>query len=174
MTVNTCILEPFLDWSPDAVDVPLKNGLRIQILPSMNELFRARKHQYAAFLAREGLLVVWDDDPALLFDRAKRIQDSLLEFVCQNPEEEDPESKLLLHGDDEEARIQIEERPIMYFDAFLVSCSLCLLIFLIGLGYAQIALEVAVLHTWPSLAYLVMTPIDFFLSLVNFPSPVNV
>lgn len=61
MTINSRVVKTFLAWSPDAVDVPLKNGLRVQVLPTMEELPRARKMQSAAFIASEGLLIVWDD-----------------------------------------------------------------------------------------------------------------
>lgn len=61
MTINSRVVKTFLAWSPDALDVPLKNGLRVQVLPNMEELPRARKAQSAAFIASEGLLIVWDD-----------------------------------------------------------------------------------------------------------------
>lgn len=61
LTINSRVVKTFLAWSPDALDVPLKNGLRVQVLPSMEELPRARKAQSAAFIASEGLLIVWDD-----------------------------------------------------------------------------------------------------------------
>jgi hypothetical protein len=51
--------------SPDASDIPLKNGLRVQVLPNMSVLPYARKAQSAAFVAAEGLLVVWDDGKRL-------------------------------------------------------------------------------------------------------------
>ena len=61
MTVNSRIIQTFLQWAPDATDVPLGNGLRVQILPTMDDLPKARKNQFAAFLAAEAILVVWDD-----------------------------------------------------------------------------------------------------------------
>lgn len=61
MTVNSRVIKTFLSWAPNAVDVPLKNGLRVQVLPTMDDLVRARKLQFAAFIAHDGLLVVWDD-----------------------------------------------------------------------------------------------------------------
>jgi hypothetical protein len=51
MTVSSGVIEPFLEWSADAVDVPLFNRLRIQILPTFDDLYQARSHQYAAFIA---------------------------------------------------------------------------------------------------------------------------
>ena len=61
MTVNSRVIKTFLSWSPNAIDVPLKNGLRVQVVPTMDDLVRARKLQFAAFIAHDGLLVVWDD-----------------------------------------------------------------------------------------------------------------
>lgn len=61
MTVNSRVIKTFLSWSPNAVDVPLKNGLRVQVVPTMEDLISARKMQFAAFVAKDGLLVVWDD-----------------------------------------------------------------------------------------------------------------
>lgn len=61
MTVNSRVIKTFLAWSPNAVDVPLKNGLRVQVIPTLEDLPRARKLQFAAFVAQDGLLVVWDD-----------------------------------------------------------------------------------------------------------------
>ena len=51
MTVSSGVIEPFLNWNLNAVDVPLLNGLRIQIIPTFEDLYRARRHQYAAFIA---------------------------------------------------------------------------------------------------------------------------
>ena len=61
ITINIRAVKTYLAWAPDAMDVPLSNGLRVQVLPSMEDLPRARKTQSAAFIASDGLLVVWDD-----------------------------------------------------------------------------------------------------------------
>ena len=61
MTINSRVVKTLLACSPDAPDIPLKNGLRVQVLPNMDVLSYARKAQSAAFVASEGLLVVWDD-----------------------------------------------------------------------------------------------------------------
>jgi hypothetical protein len=89
MTVNSRVIKTFLQWSPDAVDVPLMNGLRVQILPTIDDLPRARKHQFAAFVASEGLLVVWDDDALHLVQRAKAIESELMELVWKAGGEDD-------------------------------------------------------------------------------------
>lgn len=68
MTINSRVVKTYLSWAPDAVDVPLKGGLRVQVLPSVNSISLVRKAQSAAFCAAEGLLVVWDDGKPGRFD----------------------------------------------------------------------------------------------------------
>jgi len=168
MTINSQVIEPFISWNPEATDVPLMNGLRVQIIQTFDDLYRAKRHQYAAFIAQDGILVVWDDDPTKLFDRAKDIEDELLTVVWQGEGEKGegvPEPRA--NSADPEAGPRIEERPIMYFEAFLGGCSMCLMVSLLGLGYSEIALEVAVLNTWSSLALIILSPIYMFLSLVS-------
>jgi hypothetical protein len=172
MTVSSGVIEPFLEWSADAVDVPLLNGLRIQILPTFNDLYQARRHQYAAFIASEALLVVWDDEPTHLLQRAKSIEAELLKFVWFKSTTAAQDEKALMesseHEVDEETGLMAnKERPILLYNCFLVGCSLCLLTVLIGLGYVKIADEVSELHEWISLVFLVMTPVNAFLTLVS-------
>ena len=95
MTVNSRIIKTFLQWSPEATDVPLMNGLRVQILPTIDDLPKARKNQFAAFVASEALLIVWDDEAMNIMARAKAIEDELMELVWKTgePEEEQEERK---------------------------------------------------------------------------------
>ncbi|KAH6719302.1 glycosyl transferase family group 2-domain-containing protein [Leptodontidium sp. MPI-SDFR-AT-0119] len=169
MTVSSGVIEPFLDWSADAIDVPLLNGLRIQILPTFEDLYQAKRHQYAAFIASEALLVVWDDEPTNLLQRAKTIEAELLKFVWKTAnatqiEKEELEAADLM-VDEETGLMASKERPILLYNCFLVACSLCLLTVLIGLGYVKIADELVELQQWVSLAFLVMTPVNAFLTL---------
>lgn len=169
MTINSTVVQPFLTRSPDALDVPLTNGLRIQILPTLEDLPRARRGHYAAFIAREGLLVVWEDDPTLLFDRAKAIEDGLLQTIWSTTEHEKNESlprAQVNEVDEESGQRVVEERPVMFLSSFMVACSICLLVCLMGLGYAELAFEGVVLHHWVSFAYIIMTPIYCFFTLV--------
>jgi hypothetical protein len=61
MTIDSSVVRSVLASSPDAPDIALKNGLHVQLLPSMEFLCHARKAQSAAFVAWEQLLIVWDD-----------------------------------------------------------------------------------------------------------------
>lgn len=89
MTINSRVIKTFLAWAPDAVDVPLNNGLRVQVLPTMYDLPRARKHQYAAFIAQDALLVVWDDEATNLVPRAKSIEAELMQLVWKTNDDDE-------------------------------------------------------------------------------------
>lgn len=175
MTVSSGVIEPFLNWNHDAVDVPLLNGLRIQIIPTFEDLYMARRHQYAAFIAFEALLVVWDDEPTHLLTRAKTIEAELLKFVWKAANDGGAQTeKGALDSassdyelDQETGLMGSKERPILLYNCFLVACSLCLLTVLIGLGYVKIADELVALHKWTSLVFIIMTPVNAFLTLVS-------
>lgn len=175
MTVSSGVIEPFLNWNLDAVDVPLLNGLRIQIIPTFDDLYRARRHQYAAFIASEALLVVWDDEPTHLLQRARTIEAGLLDFVWKAANDDEAQTEKGVPGsnsselqlDEETGLMGSKERPILLYNCFLTACSLCFLTILIGLGYVNIADDVVELHKWSSLAFILMTPVTAFLGLVS-------
>ena len=170
MTVRSDVIEPFLNWSPNVIDIPLLNGLRVQIIPGIEDLHRARRHQYAAFIASNSLLVVWDDDPLHLLPRAREIEAELVKFAWGNVDNAATEKEAtasISDVDEEAGLIADKERPIMYYNSFLVACSVCLLTVLIGLGYQDITSEILQIQRRTSLCFLVMTPINAFLTLVR-------
>jgi hypothetical protein len=174
MTVNSRVIKTFLSWSPEAVDVPLMNGLRIQILPSIEDLPRARKHQFAAFVASEALLIVWDDDALHLVERAKAIEDELMELVWHTEDQPQGEaegtSKKLAtvveqEVDEESGEIKPETRPIHLQNTVLVAITMTLVITTLGAGFRQIAAEVEVDFSYTRIALVVLTPIQIFFTL---------
>ncbi|KAK0110003.1 hypothetical protein ONS95_002666 [Cadophora gregata] len=171
MTVNSRVIKTFLQWSPDAVDVPLLNGLRIQILPTIEDLPRARKHQFAAFVASEALLVVWDDDALHLVQRAKSIESELMELVWKNgpSEGDDGEKKdpniAIYEIDEESGEIVPEKRPLHLQNTVLVALTLILVITFLGAGARQLAIEVEVDGSYIRLALLALTPVQVFFTL---------
>ncbi|KAL6901641.1 glycosyltransferase [Trichoderma evansii] len=172
MTVNSRVIKTFLQWSPDAVDVPLMNGLRVQILPTIDDLPRARKYQFAAFVASEGLLVVWDDDALHLVARAKAIESELMELVWKqgNPDEEDNEEKrgppaAEVEIDEESGEIIPEKRPIHLQNTVLVSLTLALVTVSLGAAWRQLAIEVSVDSTYIRLALVALAPVQVFFTL---------
>ncbi|KAK4227356.1 putative glycosyltransferase [Podospora fimiseda] len=172
MTVNSRVIKTFLQWSPDAVDVPLMNGLRVQILPTVEDLPRARKHQFAAFVASEGLLVVWDDDALHLVERAKSIESELMDLVWkagaeddeegganEKPRVEDPEI------DEESGEIKPEKRPVHLLNTYLVSMTLVLVTISLGAAFRQLAIEVSVDGDYKRLALVSLFPVQIFFTL---------
>jgi len=169
MTVNSRVIKTFLQWSPDAVDVPLLNGLRIQILPTIEDLPRARKHQFAAFVASEALLVVWDDEALHLVQRAKAIESELMELVWKAGDTEDEEKKEGNVGvyeiDEESGEIIPEKRGLHLQNTVLVALTLILIMASLGAGFRQLAQEVAIDSNYTRLALLALTPVQIFFTL---------
>ncbi|MCJ1299920.1 hypothetical protein MMC08_002714 [Hypocenomyce scalaris] len=173
MTVNSRVIKTFLQWSPDAVDVPLMNGLRIQILPTIEDLPRARKHQFAAFIASDALLVVWDDEALHLIQRAKAIESELMELVWRTGDSEEVEEGQAKKGgqvteveiDSESGEIIPEKRPTHLLNTILVGFTLILIVTVLGAGFREIAIEIAVDHDFTRLAFLALTPVQIFFTL---------
>jgi hypothetical protein len=169
MTVNSRVIKTFLQWSPEAVDVPLLNGLRIQILPTIEDLPRARKHQFAAFVASEALLVVWDDEALHLVQRAKAIESELMELVWKTGETEEDEKKgpeVAVYAIDEESgELILEKRGLHLQNTILVGLTLILIVTILGLGFRQVAMEVDVDHNYIRLLFLLLTPVQVFFTL---------
>lgn len=173
MTVNSRVIKTFLAWSPDAVDVPLMNGLRVQILPTVNDIPRARKHQFAAFIASEALLVVWDDDPAHLVERAKTIEAELMQLVWQtgeSTEDDDTNEKKTprvteFQVDEESGEIIPEKRPTNLMNTILVAFTLIIVIVMLGAGFRAVAIETVVDKGYIRMAFVLLTPVQVFFTL---------
>lgn len=171
--MNSRVIKTFLQWTPNSVDVPLKNGLRVQILPTMDDLARARKHQFAAFIADEGLLVVWDDDAMQVLARAKQIENELMHLVWSQgqPEEEEDEKKAPrvteVEIDPESGAIVPEQRPTHMMNTVLVTCTLCIIIVMLGAGFRQLAIEIMVDKGYARLAFMLLIPVQVFFTLVS-------
>lgn len=171
MTVNSRVIKTFLQWSPDAVDVPLLNGLRIQILPTIEDLPRARKHQFAAFVASEALLVVWDDEALHLVQRALAIESELMELVWKTGDPQDDATTkkqpgvIELEIDEESGEFIPEKRPVHLQNTVLVAFTLALIVTTLGAGFRQIATEVEVDRSFTRLALLALTPVQVFFTL---------
>jgi cellulose synthase/poly-beta-1,6-N-acetylglucosamine synthase-like glycosyltransferase len=171
MTVNSRVIKSFLQWSPDAVDVPLMNGLRVQILPTIEDLPRARKHQFAAFVASEGLLIVWDDDALNLVARAKAIESELMQLVWRAGAEDDEDNEkqgpraVVAEIDEESGEIKPEFRAIHLQNTVLVTMTMILVIVSLGAAWRQLAIEVSVDGEYTRLALIALAPIQIFFTL---------
>ncbi|RAL59028.1 hypothetical protein DID88_009057 [Monilinia fructigena] len=173
MTVNTRVIKIFLARQ-HADYVPLSDGLRLQVLPTVEYLPRCQKHHFGAFIQDQQILVVWDDEAKHLLKRAEYIERSLLEMIWAEDEPEVDEKKGGAHtstadlgngSDIEEGYGTEEKRPTLLINPFMVAATLCLLIVALGLGWKKLALEVAVDGDYVRLALLLVTPCQVFVSL---------
>jgi len=92
MTINTHAIQLFLSVQQDN-HASIRNGLAIQILPSVQYLPRCFKHQFAAFIRNQGCLVVWDDEPEHLVSRAAELESLILATIWNGDEMEEMEEK---------------------------------------------------------------------------------
>jgi hypothetical protein len=150
----------------------LKSGLRVQIIPTVEDLPWASKHQFAAFIASEQLLVVWDDEAMNVIPRAKDIETELMQLVWQvglsTEEKEGLKTRpaVVPTKIDEETGEYISHRPTNILNAVLVSVTLILVTVMLGAGFRQITIEILVDRSWARLALLVLTPVQVFFTLV--------
>ncbi|KAK4947938.1 hypothetical protein LTR10_013446 [Elasticomyces elasticus] len=171
MTVNSRVIKTFLAWAPETTDVPLMNGLRVQILPTIQDLPRARKYQFAAFIASESLLVVWDDEPANVVKRANSIEAQLMELVWQTGEAGEHEDISNEKGGNSSVSIDSElgegpeDRPTNLMNTILVAFTLIIVVVLLGLACRSLAIEISVDKSYLRLAFLSLVPIQIFFTL---------
>ena len=159
------------------MDVPLANGLRVQILPSIADLPRARKHQFAAFIADEGILVVWDDDSNNIIARAKKIESELMELVWQAGNEAESVNDFAKEKsgvivteaevDEESGQLRPQERATHLINTVLVGFTLVVVIVMLGAGMRSVAIEVMVDQNYLRLAFVLLTPVQIFFTLVS-------
>ncbi|KAF7889916.1 uncharacterized protein EAF02_002331 [Botrytis sinoallii] len=173
MTVNTRVIKIFLARQ-HADYVPLSDGLRLQVLPTVEYLPRCQKHHFGAFIQDQQILIVWDDDPKHLLQRAEYIERSLLEMIWADDDEETDEKKgganvstaeLGSGSDVEDGYGAQEKRPTLLLNPLMVGATLCLLVTALGLGWRKLGLEVAVDGSYTRLALLAVVPCQIFVSL---------
>ncbi len=179
MTVNTRVIKLFL-YNNDKAYVPLLDGLRLQVLPDMSHIPRCQKHQFAAFIADRGLLVVWDDEPKCLLSRAEKIERELMEMIWRADSASIDHEKLAskaasvtaldeersAHVDSEtgagdDSRHIVLMQPLMAALTLLMSCAA------IGSGWRKIALQIAIDRNFMRLAFLAVVPAQLWLALVR-------
>lgn len=178
MTVNSRVIKTYLEWSPNTIDVPMSDGQRIQMVPSMADLEFARKAQCAAFVADEGLLVVWDDDALHLINRAVCIEEDLMKLIWDTGKEEEEKSRLFtskgrrritrvmpVRIDEETGNTVLPKRRVHAMNAFLLSLTICAVVTSIGAALRQIALEIHTDGFWPRISLLALLPIQVVFTL---------
>ncbi|KAI9831674.1 MAG: hypothetical protein M1819_004740 [Sarea resinae] len=177
MTVNTRFIKAFLHRH-NMNYVPLPDGLRLQIIPSISELPQCQRHHFAAFIADRAILVVWDDEPRKLFARAQKIEEQLMEMIWteNGPSDEKIVEKLSsVHvsavPSDDDSGVDPEEaplekpRPTVLIQAVLTAITIALVLASIGSGFRKVANEIGVDKKWIRLAFLIVVPLQLWLAL---------
>jgi len=178
MTINTHAIQLFLSVQQDN-HASIRNGLAIQILPSVQYLPRCFKHQFAAFIRNQGCLVVWDDEPEHLVSRAAELESLILATIWNGDEMEEMEEKRenvpvnVVRVEDSEKENDLEAmapepRSIVLWNPTMVAGTLTLMCSALGLGIRSLALEIAADGTYLRLALLALLPIYFFMGLVSY------
>lgn len=177
MTVNTRVIKLFLHGN-DRPYVPLKNGLRLQVLPDMSYLPRCQKHHFAAFIADRGILVVWDDEPRHLLKRSQNIQEALMAMIWPEEGEEELDEKADKAADvnvnevgsdvDEIEAAAEQPRKTMLIQPTITAVTLCLVTVAMGSGYAAIAKQIYLDGNYIRLCFILALPAQVWLSLFFF------
>lgn len=171
MTVSSRPIQTLLTCSAGAKDVPLKDGLRMQIVQTMADLPKARKAQCGAFIAESGLLVVWDDDARDLLNRAEVIEYQTRQIIWQMNDNDDYQFQDVMYNkegvlmDDEAQVVAPAERPTHLMNTILVAFCLIIVVVLLGLAARSLASEIAVDKSYIRLSFLALIPVQIFFTL---------
>ncbi|KAI9753365.1 MAG: ESCRT-III subunit protein snf7 [Chaenotheca gracillima] len=179
MTINTRVVKVIMAQH-EGDFVPLADGLRLQIVGSMQDLPACQKHHFAAFIADEKTLVVWDDDPNQILERAKRIETQLIKMSWgessggHEKSASEKEASAIVEevgsdatSEDLEEGLKSHPRPTHLLNPIMVGLTIVLIICALGLGWRILVQEVLVDPKYgiPRLGLLALTPLEIFLSL---------
>ncbi|KAM0278332.1 hypothetical protein ACHAQH_005251 [Verticillium albo-atrum] len=90
ITVNSPVVQSIMQRVPDHLrSLPVSEGLKLQVLPNMGDLPRCHKHHFAAFVKEPPKLVVWDDDPRRVLDRAANLEQMIVQYIWHVADDHD-------------------------------------------------------------------------------------
>lgn len=187
MTVNTRVINVILASRRTTYEyIPLSNGLRLQVLPSMRELPRCQKHHFAAFIQDLQILVVWDDEPKKVLARADALEMELMKMIWgTGEEEEEPEQdqekeaeksqgvEVDVNDVDLETGFETERRETKLSSPLIVSVTLALCISCMGLGLRSLAYEIAMDGWYTRLALVAVIPVEMWVAMFFFQSMIT-
>lgn len=186
MTVSTPVTRTILESTTyvELDHVPMPNNLRVQVLKTMSDLPHCQIHHFAAFLEDLMILVVWDDDPEHLLQRAENLEAKFITMIWENGEgkadkgdAEDPKAlgdEETVDGDPgtlEAGMAGQEKRPVMFLSSIIVACTVCLAVTCMGFGWRRLAMECKVDKNFVRLLLVLLAPVQLFFSMVRETSP---
>ena len=173
ITVSTRIIRMILSRT-QLPYIQIQHGKRLQVVPDFDALPFCQRNQSAAFILSHQLLVVWEDDPMRLIDRAQGLQDALvnmiwgntLAYVTDNTTEKnmgiDADTLSIKEEDD-----NVNPRRVIVFQSAYTSIAICMLTVAIGSGWRQVAVQQVQEPNWLRLLFLIPIPGQVWLSLVR-------
>lgn len=192
MTIHSPVVAAYLEGMPHSTDIPLMNGLSIQLVPTIEDLAKARVYQFAACIASKNMLVVWDDDPINMLQRAKEIELQLMGLLWSSETDNANRTAKLDKKNDlyitekeiSDDNLSVEEagepasRPTVFISTVLISLSLMVLIGILGLGFRQILVEILIergygTNVYNRAAFIALTPVWAFFGIFFFNTLIN-
>jgi len=167
ITLRSKVVETAFRLMDSTDRVTLRSGLELQVLPSLRDIKLAQRHQCAAFIHDESYILVWDDSPTKLLERAADLEHQLVDIAwftatgcdLKPPSTHDSDAGSLL-----ELGYVVDRRPT-YINSVICACTLALSLLVVGLGMKVLAHESTLDHTYARLAAIAFTPIQFLLAL---------
>lgn len=178
MTVSTKVINLVLQRH-DLVNIDLRGGLRIQILPTLMSLANCQRHQNAAFIQDQALLVVWADGPQEVIARAQYIEAKMMEIFARGLDPYDEKNQPVVINELTEGFEQSEgalpredgltegPRKLVLNQSIITAITLLLIILALASGWRRIAVEIAVDHAYLRLAFFAVVPFQMWLGMVG-------
>lgn len=179
MTVSTRVIHLILKRH-DLVNIDLRDGLRIQILPTVMSLANCQKHQNAAFIQDQALLVVWADGPQEVIAQAQYIEAKMMEIFARGLDPYDEKSqpavinKLTEGFEQSEGAMPQEDgltdrpRKLVLNQSIITAITLVLVILALATGWRRVVVEIAIDHAYLRLAFFAVVPLQMWLALVGY------
>lgn len=180
MTVNTRVIHLVLQRH-DLIHIDMRDGLRIQILPSINFLANCQRHQNAAFIKDQALLVVWADSPHDVITRAEYIESQMMEIFARGLDPYDEKSSVAVNqtvvtetpldgaGEMREDGLAEGPRKLVLNQSVLAAITLILIVAALGTGWRHVVVETVVDHSYLRMAFFIVVPLQVWLALVCCP-----
>ncbi|KAL1635377.1 hypothetical protein SLS56_001802 [Neofusicoccum ribis] len=148
MTVNTGMIKTVL-YNNTLPYIEIQNKLRVQVLPDISFLPACQKHQFAAFIADRGILIVWDDQPNKIMERVSNIENALLQHSFDNEGDiEVMDEKAIISseevevGSDPEAAEEKPRERVLYHSV-LCGVAMVIMVAATGAAWRQVAIAIA-------------------------------
>ena len=171
LTINTRAIKIIIQAS-NQISIPISEKLRLQVLPDVASISRCAKHQFAAFIADRGILVVWDDQPEKLISRAQALEKGIMSLIWTKDvsEKGDPSSGVSFQELNIGSQEDLIEPPrrIVLLHAITTALTLLLIIVTLGAGYRKICMEIALDHSYIRLALIATAPVTIWISFFFF------